>query len=217
MLDIKDIIQAINKALEPFFIKGEGSYLSLSPHKSRNVFRLKPIDGCFDAYDDYGSGGDSVKVVKWFSDYWLFVEIKFHDPKGVLITLSVFQGEETDKSKNQLFRAEWDDYENGDMKHPQPHWHFLSNKSFENTVSSFAEMISDDTKDTFDEILNEKKSKTIDLSKFHFAMNGDWSNTSVYIHSVNNEKNLAQWFGGLLGYLKTELDYIDKKRSKKIY
>ena len=141
MLDIKNIIQAINKALEPFFIKDEGSYLSLSPHKSRNVFRLKPIDGCSDAYDDYGSSGDSVKVVKWFSDYWLFVEIKFHDPKGALITLSVF----------------------------------------------------------------------------HFAMNGDWSNTSVYIHSVNNEKNLAQWFGGLLGYLKTELDYIDKKRSKKIY
>ena len=52
----------------------------------------------------------------------------------MLITLSVFQGEETDKSKNQLFCAEWDDYENGDMKHPQPHWHFLSNKSFKNTT-----------------------------------------------------------------------------------
>lgn len=209
MLDTKNVIQAINKALEPFFIKGEGGSFSLSQHKSSNVFRLKLSDNCSDAYDDYGNGGDSVKVVKWFSDYWLFVEMKFHHPKGVLITLSVFQGEETDNSKNQLFRAEWDDYDDGSMNHPQPHWHFLSNKSIENTVSSFAEITSDDT---FETLLNEEKSKTIDLSKFHFAMNGDWNNTSVHIHPVNNEKNLAQWFGGLLAYLKTELKYVDNKR-----
>lgn len=213
MLDVKNVIQAINKALEPFFIKGEGGYFSLSQHKSSNVFRLKLAEDCSDAYDDYGNGGDSVKVVKWFSDYWLFVEIKFHHPKGVLITLSVFQGDETNSSKNQLFRAEWDDYGDGSMNHPQPHWHFLSNKSIENTVSSFAEIASDDIKDTFGEVLNEEKSKTIDLSKFHFAMNGDWNNTFVHIHSVNNENSLAQWFGGLLAYLKTELKYIDRKRG----
>ncbi|GAB1463691.1 hypothetical protein [Pedobacter sp.] len=213
MLDVKNVIHAINKALEPFFIKGEGGYFSLSQHKSSNVFRLKLAEDCSDAYDDYGNGGDSVKVVKWFSDYWLFVEIKFHHPKGVLITLSIFQGNETDSSKNQLFRAEWDDYEDGSMNHPQPHWHFLSNKSIENTVSSFAEIASNDIKDTFEEVLNEEKSKTIDLSKFHFAMNGDWNNTSAHIHAVNNENSLARWFGGLLAYLKTELKYIDSKRG----
>lgn len=211
MLDVKNVIQAINKALEPFFIKGEGGYFSLSQHKSSNVFRLKLTEGCSDAYDDYGNSGDSVKVVKWFSDYWLFVEIKFHHPKGVLISLSVFQGDETDSSKIQLFRAEWDDYDDGSMNHPQPHWHFLSNKSIENTVSSFAEISSDDT---FETLLNEEKSKTIDLSKFHFAMNGDWNNTSVHIHPVNNENSLAKWFGGLLAYLKTELKYIDAKRGQ---
>lgn len=209
MLDVKNVIEAINKALNPFFVKGEGGYFSLSQHKSPNVFRLKLAEDCSDAYDDYGNGGDSVKVVKWFSDYWLFVEIKFHHTKGVLITLSVFQGEETDNSKIQLFRAEWDDYDDGTMNHPQPHWHFLSNKSIENTVSSFAKITSDDT---FETLLNEEKSKTIDLSKFHFAMNGDWNNTSIHIHPVNNEKRLAKWFGGLLAYLKTELKYVDNKR-----
>ena len=44
-------------------------------------------------------------------------------------------------------------------------------------------------------------------------MNGDWNNTSVYIHKIDNEKSLAQWFGGLLGYLKTELEFIDRKRG----
>jgi len=214
MLDLKNVVQTINKALEPFYIKDEGGYFSLSQHKSSNVFRLKLTEDCSDAYDDYGNGGDNIKVVKWFSDYWLFLEIKFHHPKGVLITLSVFQGEEADTLKNQLFRAEWDDYDDGSMNHPQPHWHFLSNKAIENTVSSFAEIASDDIKDTFEEVLNEEKSKTIDLSKFHFAMNGDWNNTSVHIHVVNNEDNLAKWFGGLLAYLKTELKYIDRKRSQ---
>lgn len=211
MLDVKNVIQAINKALEPFFIKGEGGYFSLSQHKSSHILRLKITEDCSDAYDDYGNGGDSVKVVRWFNDYWLFVEIKFHNPKGILITLSIFQGDETDSSKNQLFRAEWDDYDDGNMNHPQPHWHFLSNKSIENTVSSFAEITSDDT---FETLLSEEKSKIIDLSKFHFAMNGDWNNTSVHIHSVNNEATLSQWFGGLLAYLKTELKYIDAKRGK---
>jgi len=214
MLDIINVIEAINKALEPFFIKGEGGNFSLSQYKSSHVFRLKLTENFSDAYDDYGNSGDIVKAVKWFSDYWLFVEIQFNNPKGVLITLSVFQGEETDRLKNQLFRAEWDDYEDGIMDHPQPHWHFLSNKSIENTVSSFAEMASYDIKDTFEKILNEEKGKTIDISKFHFAMNGDWNKTSTYIHSINDEKVLARWFGGLLAYVKTELKYIDTKRGR---
>ena len=99
------------------------------------------------------------------------------------------------------------------MSHPQPHWHFLSNKSIENTISSFAEGISGNMEETFEEVLHKEKSKTIDLSNFHFAMNGDWNNTSVYIHKIDNEKSLAQWFGGLLGYLKTELEFIDRKRG----
>jgi hypothetical protein len=213
MLDAKNVIQAINKSIEPFFIKGEGGYFSLSQQKGSNVFRLKLSEGCSNAYDDYGNSGDSVKVVKWFSDYWLFIEIKFHHPKGVLITLSVFQGEETDNEKNQLFRIEWDDYEDGSKNHAQPHWHFLNNKSIENSVNSFAEIAPDEIKDTWAEVLNEEKNKTIDLSKFHFAMNGDWNNTSVYIHTVINENSLAKWFGGLLAYVKTELKYIDSRRG----
>ena len=213
MFEISTIIQAINKSLEPFLVKGEGGAFFLSNYKVSNVYRLRVNDNCSNAFDDYGNGGDTVKVVKWFNDYWLFVEIIFHQPRGILITLSVFQGEESDDYKNQLFRAEWDDYGDGGTNHPQPHWHFLTNKSIENTVSSFAEIASDNIKDTFEEVLNEEKSKTIDLSKFHFAMNGDWNNTFVHVHLVNSEDSLAQWFGGLLAYLKTELKYIDSKRG----
>lgn len=237
MLDVKNVIQAINKALKPFFIKGEGGRFFLENVKSsNNIFRLRYTEDSTNAFNDYGNEGESVNVVKWFSDFWLFVEISINPIEEVVIldkkqkefikginynrkthlkiSVSVFQGEELDDSKNQLFRAEWDDYGDGNMNHPQPHWHFLSNKAIENTVSSFADIVSDDIniKDTFEEVLKEEKSKTIDLSKFHFAMNGDWNNTSLHIHSVNNENSLAQWFGGLLAYLKFELEYINNKR-----
>ena len=214
MLNPPNIIQAINKSIDPFFIKGEGGNFNLVNYKSTNIYRLRVSDDSSGAYDDYGNGGDNVKVVKWFSDYWLFVEIKFHLSTGVIITLSVFQGEETDNFKNQLFRAEWDDYGDGNMNHPQPHWHFLNDKSVERTVSSFADIAPQDVQGTFKEVLTEEKNRVIDLSKFHFAMNGDWNNTSSYIHSISDENTLAMWFGGLLAYLKDELKYIDEKRGK---
>jgi hypothetical protein len=213
MVNPLSVIQAINKALEPFSIKGEGGAFSLVNYKSQTTFRLKVSDDCSEAYDDYGNGGDLVKVIKWFSDYWLFVEINFIQSEEMLITLSVFQGEDVDQYKYQLFRAEWDDYTDTNKHHPQPHWHFLTNKSVERTVSSFAEIIPE-VQETFEDVLTEEKSKTIDLSKFHFAMNGDWHNTSTYIHSISNDKILAKWFGGLLAYLKNELKYIDEKRGK---
>lgn len=212
MLSPSNVIQAINKSIEPFFIKGDGGRLCLVSYKSTNTYRLRVSSDCSEAYDDYGNSGNTVKVVKWFSDYWLFVEISFLTPRGMIITISVFQGVETDNFKNQLFRAEWDDYEDDNMNHPQPHWHFTSNKSIENTVNSFVEIA--EMKDTFNELLNEEKRKVINIDKFHFAMNGDWQNTSSYIHPITDETALAKWFGGLLAYLKNELEYIDSRRRK---
>lgn len=218
MIDSKKAIKAINKALEPFSIQNKYGYFSLSHYKT-NIFRLQINESASLAYDDYGNNsGDSVQVVKWFNDYWLFVEIKFIPCKennienDIIITLSVFQGEESDNHKYQLFRAEWDDYRVGGT-HPQPHWHFLTNKSIEKTVSGFAEITSNDVKDTFEEVLNEEKNRTIDVSKIHFAMNGDWNNTSTYIHQIKDENTLARWFGGLLACLKKELEYVDRKRK----
>lgn len=211
MLNARNIINAINKSLEPFFIKGHGGALFLDQQKSLNIFRLRITEESSMGYDNYGNSGEYVNVVKWFSDFWLFVEISFIQPKGAIITLSVFQGEETDSNKVQLFRAEWDDYGDGSTAHAQPHWHFLTNRIIENTVSSFAEMTN--TQDTFEQLLIEEKNKVIDLSKFHFAMNGDWNNSTYHVHQILDELAMAKWFGGLLAYMKTELEYIDAKRS----
>ncbi len=216
MLNISNVIKAINKSLEPFFIKGQGGSFFLTRQKAQNTFSLGISDNVSDAYDSYGNVGKNIKVVKWFNNFWLFVEILFRKPDGVIVTLSIFQGEETDQFKVQLFRAEWDDYGDGSSDHAQPHWHLLTNKAIENTVSSFAE-ITPEIKDTFDEVLNEERSKVIDLSKFHFAMNGDWTNGKLHVHRISEEKILANWFGGLLGYLKTELEFVDSKTSRLVF
>ncbi|GEM67993.1 hypothetical protein SMI01S_15990 [Sphingobacterium mizutaii NBRC 14946 = DSM 11724] len=213
MLSIKNVIHTINKALGPFFIKGEGGNFVLSAYKSSGTYRLTVSEFSSDAYNDYGNDGETVKVVKWFSDYWLFVELNFKYPKGVLLTVSVFQGEEDDNYKNQLFRAEWDDYGDNNMNHPQPHWHFLRNRNIDDTVSDFVEFVSSEFGDSFTDMIAEEKRRSVDLSKFHFAMNADWNNTDRHIHLIDNEKTLGRWFGGLLAYLRTELKFIDSRRG----
>ncbi|RZK43672.1 MAG: hypothetical protein EOO90_01905 [Pedobacter sp.] len=211
MLDSKEIIKAINKAIEPFIMDGGSSFL-LTQYASNHIFRLRIVNNVSLAFNHYGNGGEHVKVIKWFNDFWLFVEVKFLNPNGAIISLSVFQGHETDDNKVQLFRAEWDDYADGNLAHAQPHWHLLTNKAIENTVNSFVEIVPE-IKDTFVEVLKEEKNKGVDLSLFHFAMYGDWPNNQSHIHRIDNENKLAQWFGGLLGHLKSELEYLSKKST----
>lgn len=207
MLNPLNIVIAINKAIVPFLMEGGQSFQLVRYGNSNNSFRLRINNSASTAYNNYGNGGENVKVMKWFNDFWLFVQINIASTTAI-ISLSVFQGIETDPIKMQLFRAEWDDYGDGINKHAQPHWHFLSNKVIENTVSSFAEIIPE-VKDTFEEVLKEEKNKVIDLNKFHFAMNADWINNKSHVHLINNDQILANWFGGLLGYLKGELEFVN--------
>jgi hypothetical protein len=210
MLSPENVIKAINKATEPFLTEG-GSSFSLVKHNNRTL-RLRISDNASTAFNNYGNDGEQVNVVKWFESFWLFVEIQFLNPKGTIISLSVFQGEETDPLKTQLFRAEWDDYEDGSNSHPQPHWHFLTNKMVENNAKGFAELLAEE-KETFEAFLDEEINKVIDLSKFHFAMNADWTNSKLHVHTLKNEDVLASWFGGLLGYLKNELQFLNNKKA----
>lgn len=209
MLKAINIIKAINKALEPFLIMDSRGSFVLELSESNNIYRLRPSEFKSTAIDNYRNDQRNVSVERWFNDYWIFIEIIFLNYKGIRISISLFQGEANDLEKNQLFRAEWDDYGDETMTHPQPHWHFLPNRKIEKTVDRFAEMISEG--DTFQQLLEENE--IIDLSNFHFAMNGDWSNSSKYIHTINSEKELSNWFGGFFAYLKQELKYIDKREA----
>lgn len=200
MIEQLKFIEEINKSCRPFFLEST-FFLHLS---KANRFELKG-NNASKALNHYKNGGQEVSVLKWFEDYWVYLEIRFEN-KNSFITISIFQGEASDNIKNQLFRAEWDDYNNPDERHPQPHWHITSNLAIENT---FTELIEEDEEQGFAAlILNEEKSKIIDINKIHFPMNGDWMNGGGHIHLINDNHKMIKWFQGFFSTMREQLEYV---------
>jgi hypothetical protein len=171
------------------------------------------IAGTSFAINKFEMPQQSVKVLRWFDDFWLFLEIKFFmenkevkrkitSQTNTLISLSVFQGEDDDNEKYQLFRAEWDDYNNPDEKHAQPHWHITSSRAIENTFNKYADAFD---KQDFLQLLETEKQKVFDVKKIHFAMNGNWHAGTNHIHQINDEQQIVNWLQGLLAHIRTEL------------
>jgi len=155
-----------------------------------------------------------VKVLNWFDVFWLFLEITFKATTKkvgkkaiehqILISLSVFQGEDSDNEKCQLFRAEWADYNNPEEKHAQPHWHITSSRVIEN---SFAKHAEDLDQRSFLQLLKGERKRIFDIGKIHFAMNADWQSDGAHVHKieVEDEKPIVNWLQGLLFHLRREL------------
>ena len=155
-----------------------------------------------------------VNVSQWFDDFWLYIELKFI-PKtvpakkivpNIFSSLSVFQGKADDTNKVQLFRADWDNYEIPSNKHPQPHWHFYTRKDIEDFKKTFIELI-DSTDDNFEDYIKNNK-ELIDIERFHFAMNGQWSQNNSDVHGIKSENELTNWYAGILNHLKKEIEYL---------
>jgi len=160
------------------------------------------------AINNYKNTQEEIKVLKWFDNYWIYVNLKFDIQDNVTKTffsLSVFQGDQSDDVKTHLLRAEWDNFENN-MIHPQPHWHIYSSDRFNRPYDQFKEMIKEG--DGFQNTLDNAKSNEINLKRIHFAMNGDWSNKGGHIHTMNSESVVVNWFHGLLDHIKSQLEYI---------
>jgi hypothetical protein len=199
MLNNSKLISEINKHCGILFTE---STFILSP-SSTNRFRITG-NNTSKAINNYNNSYEEINVIKWFDDFWIYINIKFEN-HNTFISLSVFQGSENDNKKNQLFRAEWDDYNNPEEKHPQPHWHITSNQAIENTFDEYASSFQEEG---FLETLKEEKSKIVDINKIHFAMNGNWTNNEKEVHSLNDEVKIVKWFQGLLSHIKIQLEYL---------
>jgi hypothetical protein len=189
---------------------------NLSSSNSNYTLRRYVIDGTSYAVNRFDIPQEIVKVLNWFNDFWLFlsIEIKFVVEKkkvgkktetetNIRISLSVFQGKDDDKEKYQLFRAEWDDYNNPNEQHAQPHWHITSNQTMENVFRRYADTFD---KHDFIHLLENEKQNVFDVRKIHFAMNGDWYNNKTHIHRLEDEQQVANWLQGLLAHLRRELE-----------
>ena len=158
-----------------------------------------------------------VNVSKWFEDFWLYIELRYV-PKtskskktipNMFFSLSLFQGESESVDKMQLFRAEWDNYEIPSNNHPQPHWHFYTRKDIEDLKKTFTELV-DSEEGGFEDFIKSDK-EFVDIEKFHFAMNGQWSINKSDVHKVSSENDLTNWFAGILNHIKKELEYLKVK------
>jgi hypothetical protein len=203
----ENIIKGINNSCKHYFTESNFVLSPIFPNGYRYI-----ISGNYmtKALNIHKNDKEEVKVLKWFDNFWLYIDIRFEksetDMLNTFISLSVFHDQNHDENKTQLFRAEWDNFDHDDL-HPQPHWHIYSDHDSKD--KNFVESIEEDKKkENFENFL---KQPSIDIKRFHFAMNGDWANTDgIHTHKLTNEESIINWFKGLLGHIKHQLDYVSK-------
>lgn len=188
---------------------------SFSFYQNKNVF-VATSDNMSTAINNRKNDSQQVNTINWLDDLWLYIEIRFIPKIGkkriipnIFFSLSVFKGQESVDRKLQLFRAEWDNYAEQSDKHPQPHWHIYSQLEIPSSENFNKEIESE--ANPFNEYIEDDGSKIINIDRFHFAMNGQWSDNKTDVHSISVESDLTNWFRGLLNHLKKEFVYVKEK------
>jgi len=205
MIIPSELIKDLNESCKIFF--NESTFYLHS--YTYNSFRISGNNSSL-AINNLKNSTEEVTVIKWFHDFWVYVEINFKG-QNTFISLSIFQGIETDPVKNQIIRAEWDDYNIAELNHPQPHWHITSHQPIENTFEELANL---DDSDSFINLLKEEKSKLVDVSRMHFAMNANWINNDTEFHRLDNNDKLIKWFNGLFSHLRKQLRYVEETTNR---
>lgn len=202
--DPEDIIKGINKSCKHYF--NECDFIL---NRKAGTYNRYIISGNYmtQASNNHKNDKEEINVLKWFDNFWLYIDIRFEksetDMLNTFISLSVFQGQDNDENKTQLFRAEWDNFDHDD-RHPQPHWHIYSDHHSKD--KNFVELIEENKGE--ENFQNFLKQPSIDIKRFHFAMNGDWNNTETHTHKLKNEETIIKWFQGLLDHIKHQLEYV---------
>lgn len=186
---------------------------SFNLHRTRSL--LYSITGNYisKALNIKKNDSELVNVLKWFDDFWIYIEIRFVPKKkkneipNIFFSLSIFHGLVEDENKLQLFRAEWDNYDKISYRHPQPHWHIYTDNDRIAFDKTFEEELETEEENPFLDYIAGKGDK-IGLNKFHFAMNGQWSEKKTDIHKIVDSNDLVNWFLGLLMHIKDELKYL---------
>lgn len=168
----------------------------------------------------------SVKVVRFCKDYWLHFSIEFtFEPRSSKrydcflkgVALAIFYGSEaTNEEKLLMFRAEWDNKDDGDTRtdNPQPHWHFQNADSHVkaeygadfNTFMGFKEEESTGFLEEIGEIQPQSTPKSANISGFHFAMSAGWIFEKPHKH-ILTEKSLKVWLDKTLKHIKQQLEH----------
>ncbi len=170
--------------------------------KELNIFR---IQGNSDAINYRKNDSEKITVLPWFDDFYIYVEIRFvNDYSYKLISISIFQGSINDIKKNQLFRAEWDDYNIDNESRPQPHWHITRDNAVYDKFSDLVYHNNEKEKVGFDFFV-VGFTAVFDTKKIHFAMSSNWQNQVSPVHKIDDASKVVKWLEGLLEHIKYEL------------
>lgn len=201
---INNIISKINEVFN-FYIADSGFKLS---EKKLNLF-VSESNNMSKAINNKRNDRIEISVCHWFKEFWYYFEISFQE-ENIFLSLSIFQGKTSDERKTQLFRAEWDNY-NDNVIHPQPHWHIYPHKYNSQTHDDFETFIGFSSEPGFLAQIGEShQSKVVDISSFHFAINGNWyvGNNHINKCNLNEVDELGNWISGIIAHIKGQLDYI---------
>lgn len=197
MLQVQ-IIEELNKFLK--------NYLNLrfDPLSSKQLGIFK-LQGTSQAINFRGNNPEETKVLPWFADFYIYIEVRFlKNYTHKMISISIFQGQENDDKKNQLFRAEWDDYNIDSESRPQPHWHITRDNAVYNNYSEFINHNEEKEKIGF-ENFDVVQAEVFDTKNIHFAMSGNWQNQLSPVHKIDDASKVVAWMEGLLEHIKYEL------------
>lgn len=204
-MSVKEFIFSLNEIINIHFADSEFNYYNKFPnlYVSNGTPNSK-------ALNHYKNNSSEVKVIKWFDKTWIYSTIEFgknNSEKIQSFSFSVFWGEENDFEKKQLFRAEWDFFDDN-TKHPQPHWHFYTNKEIDYLKNTFSELVKEkEDRNFLEELADERSVESFPIEKFHFAMNARWSEQSGHINNYDNVEEFISWFDGLLGHIRDQMVY----------
>ena len=202
LFDQKKVIKEVNNLLKIYFPESNLQLIG-----KNNGFALSG-NATSKAINNYENNTEEITVIQWFDNFWIYVDINLKSNESrdnfpnIFVSISIFQGDYIDTTKNQLFRAEWDNYRDPNQKHPQPHWHIYPVQYHHQSFKEYLEA----TKE-FADFLSEDQASVIEIKKIHFAMNGQWANQKSHIHEINDEKSLVNWLTGLLEHIGTQLRY----------
>lgn len=202
MSNSTELIELINKDCKSFF---QHSFFRLEKYsiQSHNSLFYR-TQGTSTAINRIKSDSEEIKVLPWFDDIWFFMELRLIGG-NTFISISIFQGMESDPTKQQLFRAEWDDYNNQSDMHPQPHWHITSGHSIQ---ENFKEYAAKNAENNSFATFERESTKSIDIKKMHFAMNGNWQNDGNHAHPIDDNIKIVRWLQGLLSHIRFEIEYV---------
>lgn len=205
---IMEIFTLINKLQNAFKDYFEGG---LHFRRKDNAYIVEGTDVAINRYD---IPREVVKVKYWFSNIWFYIKIEIlrgmadESEQRCNISISFFQ-ESIKGQKDQLFRAEWDNYDDNIRTHPQPHWHITSTLAVEKTIEEFKE--EDNDYGAFAELFEEEKRDLLNIPAMHFAMAGPWIYTGARQILMNEEEQVIQWMTNLFDHVKAEIDYLKQR------